>query len=350
MSAEETPFYFAPVRYDVVRTAEVTPAEEEKFISTSRSELSSDYFFNKVISENEEEFETIDVYSVFRDTIGKSIDLVEHKLRERLEKVTSSDILTQLLPHKEDRYISPYLIRRFIGDVPRRFCFHKNTASLIIPITSHTFYVISEDEKSATSLLEEIKHRFEQLGEITKDFGLKLSRFLTAQEYQNSILENLEHVKEIEFDKPQNVFEEEVIEACSKLTSSFLSNVKVQFDEPVESFEYDLFIGFTEKRKVIIEPTDYESKKQEIRKKRITSETLKSTVILATHDKAQRLKADSIVITNGFPDETFLKLKKIADSRGVGLMNEKNYKLGLPSALWRKLRLTVIPFRMRRIS
>lgn len=50
-------------------------------------------------------------------------------------------------------------------------------------------------------------------------------------------------------------------------------------------------------------------------------------------DKAQRLSARSIVVVNGFPEETFSQLRTLADSRGVILMNEKDYKEKLPIEL-----------------
>jgi hypothetical protein len=107
----------------------------------------------------------------------------------------------------------------------------------------------------------------------------------------------------------------------------------VTFKEPVENFEYDVFMNFPPRTRFVVEPTDYESIKEEISNQKIATETLKSKVVLAMLDKAQRLRARGIVVVNGFPENTFSQLKTISDSRGVILMNEKDYKEKLPAEL-----------------
>lgn len=352
MPSEELPFYFEPVRCLVGKTREPT-YDEEDFLVESHSELGADYFFKKIIAENEDEFETVDVRSELLDVLSRGISSVETKLKEKFSLITSSEIIEKLLEPMRasaaralDRTYGPLTSRR----VPRRFHFHKESPSVIFSVTSNIFYVISENRKHATDLVTGIKSKFEELNEVTKDFDLELLKFLTSQDYQSFILKRIENVSKVGYGKPRNAFEEKVIKTCKKVTSSFLSNVNVEFEESAESFEYDVFVGFTGGRKVIIEPTDYESIKKEMHEEKIARETLKSKVILATQDKARLLNARSIVIVNGFPDDIFLKLKKIADSREVRLMNEKDYEIGIPAELCNNLLLTIAPLRrtMRR--
>lgn len=344
MSSKELPFYFEPVRWLVGKIREPT-YEEEEFLVEPRSELGADYFFKKVISEHEDEFETVDVPSKLLEAVIQGISSTETKLKEQLSPIISSETIEKVLEPIRTRALDRIHSRLTFRGVPRRFHFHKESPSVIFSVTSNLFYVISENKKDATTLVTDIKSKFEKLNEVTKDFGLELLRFLTSREYQSFALENLENVKKIDYGKPRNAFEEKVMKTCGKVTSSFLSNVNIEFDEPAESFEYDVFLGFPGGRRVIVEPKDYETIKEEMRKEKIATETLKSKIILATQDKARRLDARSIVIVKGFPDETFLKLKKIADSRRVSLMNEKDYEVGLPTELCSNLLSAITPYR-----
>lgn len=348
MSSKECPFYFEPVGWLVGKIREPTYEEEEplvvsRFFVEPRIELGGDYFFRKTVAENEEEFETVDVHSELLFAIAQGMESVETKLKEQLSSITSSEIIEKLLAPLRQRALRRIERPLTFRGVPRRFHFHKESPSIIFSVASNFFYVISDSKKHATTLVKDIKSKFEKLNEVTKDFDLELSKFLTSKDYQSFILERFENVKKIDYGKPRNAFEEKVIETCGKVTSSFLSNVNVEFEEPKESFEYDLFVDFVGGRTIIVEPTDYEKVKKEIHEEKIATETLKSKIILATQDKARRLRARSIVISNGFPNETLLKLKKIANSREVRLMSEKDYEIDLPTELCNELLRTITP-------
>jgi hypothetical protein len=210
---------------------------------------------------------------------------------------------------------------------------HKSSPSLVVPVTENTFCIISNEEGHVSALALKIKSQIEELSEVTKDFGLKLKKVLLSKDYQRFILESMKNVDKAELGDPRNDFEKEVIETCSRVTTSFLSNVTVQFKDPLESFEYDVFSSFPPRTRLIVEPTDYTIIKDEIRNGKVAPETLKSKVVLAMIDKAQRLRARGIVVTSGFPQDTFTQLKIIAESRGVILMDERDYKEKLPSEL-----------------
>jgi hypothetical protein len=334
MSSAKPRFFFEPVSILVGQRVEEPSgqrSEDEEVILESRGELSSQYFFKKIVAENSDDFEVLDIHDEISSLITNAYGSVAQMLREKLSSVISSEMMEILfhLPSKPDEY----LVRRALRETPGLLYIHKNSPSLIIPSSANTFCVLSNEAKHVNALIVDIKSKFENLSKVTRDFGLELLKFLTSKDYQSFFLEKIEKVSKIEFGNPKNPFEKEVIEVCSQVTTSFLSNVIVQFKEPVESFEYDVFLNFPPRTRFVVEPTDYETIKEEISNHRIATETLKSKVVLAMLDKAQRLRARGIVVVNGFPDEAFLQLKTIADSRGVILMNEKDYTEKLPSEL-----------------
>lgn len=296
------------------------------------------YFFDRVVRKNEKDFERINVNAEIELAFKSTIEKLNEKLRKKLETMTTTpEIIEQLFPFKillektgriffdpEDLFLSQYY-------------FYKHNPSIVIPSTSNTFYILSKSKDEAVELLQFIKSECEKLSEVTKDFGLELNQFLTGRDYQESLLRNFKNIQSINYKKPKDEFEEKIIHVCEETTSSYLSNVEVAFTEPVETFEFDIFVGVSEDVKTIIEPTDYERVKDLIQNGGLGKDTLKSKIILGTQDKAQRLGAKSVVIAKGFPEEVFVELKKIADSRRVTLLSEVNYENELPKIFWNNI-------------
>ena len=210
--------------------------------------------------------------------------------------------------------------------MPTRYYFHKDSDSVIWQVDANNFYVISKCKEEGEKLIGFIKSEIEKLNTVTADFGLKLTGFLTGSDYQKNLLGTLRNIKNIVIRESKNELEREIANFCSNFTSSFLPNIEVTFTEPDETFEYDVFIGFNKLTKLIIEVKDYESVKEQIS----SAETLKSKIILGIYDKAQRIRAEVIVIVGGFPEHTFKELEKIAISRNVKLLNDVTYKNELP--------------------
>lgn len=331
MESGKCPYCFEPIKIVVNSRGRASSRTSVYLLDTplEAREFGARYFFSKIVSENEEDFETINIGSRFLETVKHEASSLVTKIKERLSPIVSPEIAEVLLKIPD---IEPYLPYRMIRGIPTSFFFYKKNPSVIVP-KEGDLYVISKNRENITSLIDHLKSKSEELNRITKDFGLELVKFLTYQDYQNAILDNTPKIKKRDLGTPRNEFEEKVIKTVQSVTTSFLPNVTIQFDEPAEIFEYDVFIGFGENQKVIIEPTDYESIKDEIRNGVLATETLKSKVILATQDKAQRLRAKSVVIANGFVDDTLAKIKNLADSRGVVLMSEKDYEVGLPALL-----------------
>ena len=314
--------YFEPVRY----LTKGLPARErargirEGYIYSRRARIRErTYFFDRTVRKNVKDFEPIRVGKEIDRIVEENIKSLLERLRTKFEKIVpSGEFIDKFVPHT-DEFIDSITIDY---EAPSNYYFHRHSSSVILPVDMDSFCIVSRTKEEATQLLQFIKSEFEKLNEVTKDFGLELVDFLTGRKFQESLLRSSENIENVAYKKPRNEFEKEIIDFCSKLTSSFLPNLEISFSEPTETFEYDIFLGLTENIKRIIEPTNYESIKDQMPK----GENLKSQVILRTLDKAQRLEAKSVVITRGFAEETFKELKKIADSRGIVLLSDTNYK------------------------
>jgi len=322
-------FFFEPVRLLVESRDETASSPTEYEHAILRRDL-QEYFFKKTIVEDNEAFEELDIRNEIYSVVSNAYESVASKFKKKLSSVIPDELINTLvrIPNPDN-----YLVRRALRFTIGRLYVHKDSPSLIIPVSSNIFYILSKEPKYVQELVEDIRSRCEDLNKITKDFGLELTSFLTSKEYQRYLVEKISKVKKIDYGKPKNPLEEDVIKACSRVTSSFLSNINIQFVEPTESFEYDLYMHLPIRKRIVVEATDYQILKEEIANQRLATETLKSKIVLATLDKAQRLNAQSIVIVNGFPEDVFLNLKTIADSRGVILMNETDYRSKLPAKL-----------------
>jgi hypothetical protein len=290
---------------------------------TRRRIQDQSYFFDRSVRQNDEHFEPFHIRREIRNAVDENAQRLLKNLREKFENIVPfPDFVVNLVP--DAKTFTEHLIFDF--ESPSEYYFHKESSSVIIPFGVSSFCILTKTRKDADDLVKFLKQEFEELNSVTKDFGLELEEVLTGRKYQEHVLRASGNIQNLQMKEPQNEFEKEVIMFCSGITSSLLPNVEISFTEPVETYECDIFMGINETIKQIIEPTDYESMKGKIPQ----GENLKSQLILRTLDKAQRLGAKSAVITKGFPESAFNDLKKIADSRGIALLNETNYRSSLP--------------------
>lgn len=353
--SEEKPisFFFEPLRFIVrstsreVTTSRRTVIRRRIWGRDSFEDVhaffpeSGGYFFQKAIVQNTKDFETIDVFSEIRKFFNKGVDNTLERLKEKLGAVIpSSDVVNSIISKKTHEH---YSLPRLELELPRAVYFHKTKPVVIIPTSPSLIYLLGPKAEGVKEVIAKIRRECEGLSKVTSDFGLKLISVLTSREYQENLLTSLENIDSIEIGKSKNDFEKEVIQEVGRFTTSFLPNVTIKYTKPVENFEYDLFLGFSRKSRVIIEPTDYESLKSELQDGKFGKETLKSKVILGTLDKARRLQAESVIVTKGFSKQQLSALKSLADSRGVGLMSDENYKIRLPSFLLGTLREVLTP-------
>lgn len=350
---EPLSFCFEPLRF-LVRssTSQEVPTNREgtlrrrvwvrnSFVEETFFPEQVDYFFRKTIAENSEDFEVINVSLEIRKLFSKGVKNTLERLKEKLGSVIpSSEIMNSIVPEKIQDH---YLLRRIARELPMAVYFHKTKPVAIIPKSPTSIYLVGPNKEVVKEIIGKIIRKSQELGEVTSDFGLELTKVLTSREYQEHLLTLLEHIDSIEIGKSKNNFEKEVIQEVSRFTTSFLPNVTIKFTNPVESFEYDIFLGFSGKSKIIIEPTDYESLKSEIQNGKFGKDTLKSKVILGTLDKARRLQAESIIVAKGFSKQQFSALKSLADSRGVGFMGNETYKTDLPHFLLSQLSTVFTP-------
>ena len=307
-------FYFDLVLY---RTRMLMPSGQLRRMMGKYSFQESKYFLDKFIAKNREEFEQIDIAHELEHILRKGFKEIRLRLKNKLEEILPFPDLYDRIPAFE-KYIDLNFDEYYERAALPSFYFSKKFSSLLIPRSLDSFLVISETKKNVTQLVKKIKSESEKLSDAT----IKLDSFSVGEKSQELILSNTPNVSRISFEEAKNDFEKEIIRTCKKNTDSLLSNVNVYFKNPIENFECDVYVAFGGEDKLIIEPTDYNQLKREL-----PSGKLKQELVLQTSDKARRLGAKAVVIAKGFPDQTFSEIKKIADSRGVVLFNEENYKV-----------------------
>lgn len=324
------------VRYSVSRR----PSEEQtiprhdfarQFLGTRRmAGRSGFYFFDRVIRKNEKDFEPLNIGGEIRKAVKENAERLAGRLKERFDTVIPfPEVVSSLVPSPE-RFHERIL---FDFDFPSEYYFYKHGSAIVLPIGLNSFCILAKTKEEVNQLVEYTKSEFEKLSEVTKDFGLSLIDFLSGRKFQEGIIKDTGKVQSFQYKETKNDFEKEIIGFCAQLTDSFLPNVEISFIEPTETYECDVFLGFNENSKRIIEPTNYESFKDQMP----VGENLKSQLLLRTLDKAQRLGARSAVVVRGFPEESFNELKKIADSRGIALLSEANYRDVLPKLFFQDL-------------
>lgn len=281
------------------------------------------YFFDRVVRQNDADFESFHIRREIRKAVSENADRLAKALKEKIEGIIPfPEIIENLVP--DAKLLSERVLFDYEG--PSEYYFHKKSSSIVLQTGPSSFCILTRTKDDADGLVKFLKQEFEKLNDVTKDFGLVLEEVLTGRKYQENILRSSGKIQNLQYKEPKNAFEKEIIDFCGQITSSLLPNVEISFVEPIETYECDVFIGVNESIKRIIEPTDYES----VRTQMPQGENLKSQVVLRTLDKAQRLGANTVVITKGFPENTFTELKKIAESRGIVLLNEINYRNFLP--------------------
>jgi len=323
----DTQFFFDLGQYNI-KEVRHAPRSAPDFddIAVRRRLRDQSYFFDRVVRQNETYFETLHIRKEIRKAVSDSAESLAKTLHGKLETIIPfQDVITALLP--DSKLLSERVILDY--DAPSEFYFCKKSAGFIVPLGFNSFCVITKNKKDSDEIMNYIKTESEKLNNVTKDFGLSIEEVASGKKYQENILKSSNNVQNIQQKEPKNDFEKEVINFCNELTNSILSNVDISFIEPTETYECDNFIGMNESTRRIIEPTDYTATTDPLPK----GENFKSQIILRALDKARRLGASSIVIVKGYPEQAYSDVKKIAESRGIILLNETNYKSSLPQIL-----------------
>ena len=274
------------------------------------------WYFDKVVSEIG--FESLDFSAEVKELILKLAEEEKQKIRHRLKNTI----------------IYPELLGAFLSSIdvdffsPEGVYLHKNPLAIVLRIDQDSFIVISGDKDEGETVVEKFRSRFIELGKTIAKFGYLMDRFDTGKDIVKQWLESKKDIFTTKELKPKTDLEEKIIEVIDQFTNSYISNLEIIFKDPSESFEYDMVIVLHEKLAFNIEVMDYEYVKDEIQKLKETTkyfkENLKSTILLRTFDKTNRLGIESIIILKGFPRDVFSNIREIATSRGMTLLDSKS--------------------------
>lgn len=288
---------------------------------------SEEYFINRIFRSNKLDFKPIGISADSIANIKKIVETETKTISGKLNDVfPNSNLVKNLLPDYNE-------IERMLSSMSSEECFTTETEpkATIFVTSSESFIIISSERSTVNTLITKLDNDLRKIGDITKDFGLNYIGLAHGNKYADYMLRRIIggefYYKKIE---SKNDFEVKVSKYIASLTDCFFSNIEIHFDSPDETFEYDVVIPFDVNSVIDLEVKDYSSVKDE---QHVISESLKSKLILSPVDKATRLGAEVVVVTNGFPAEVFEQLKEFAISRDVILLNEKNYKNELQSLL-----------------
>jgi len=274
------------------------------------------WYFDKVVSESG--FEALDFSHEVKNSILELAKGEKKKIRRQLKNII----------------IHPSLVSAFLSSInvdffsPKGVYIHKDPFAIVLRIDEDSFIVFSRNKEEGKIVVERFNSRFIELGKTIENFGYLINRFETGKDIVKQWLESKKDIFAINELKPKTDLEKKLIEIIDQFTDSYISNLEIIFKNPSESFEYDLVLALHEKLALNIEVMDYEKIKDEIQKLKETTkhfkENLKSTILLRTFDKANRLGIESVVILNGFPKDVFSDIREIATSRGIVLLDNES--------------------------
>lgn len=306
-------FHVSRAFWGMQKTREWMRREEKTSVLPDES-----WYFDKVVSEIG--FEPLDFSAEVKKLILKHAEEEKQKIRHRLKNIiTYPELLGAFLSSIDVDFFSP-----------KGVYLHKNPLAIVLRIDEDSFIVISSNKDEGETVVEKFRSRFIELGKTIANFGYLIDRFETGKNVVKQWLESKKDIFATNELKPKTDLEEKIIEVIDQFTDSYISNLEIIFKDPSESFEYDVVLVLHEKLALNIEVMDYEDVKDEIQKLKETTkyfkENLKSTILLRTFDKTNRLGIESVIILKGFPSDVFSNIREIATSRGMTLLDSKSTK------------------------
>jgi hypothetical protein len=285
------------------------------------------YFIRKIVQDHSAKFKTL----------GADAFLFE-KMKLVLEQKRSEDVteLSEIIPDTE-------LVQWTLGELrdtlqayvrPRRSAssrLYKVDSSLLLDNHDGTFHVVAKKKNDAEGLVDWVLSEIGRVGGVTRDFGLSLSSVVAGRDFAVKVVNQIQNFTGMTECKPKNDYEREVAHEVAEMTNAILPNIEISFSKPSEKFEYDVLVPIANGEIVDVEVKDYGKVTEDAHK---NSDTLKSKVISSPLDKAKRIGATkTIVVTRGFPQESFSQLKELATSRDVTFVEENNYKMEIERAI-----------------
>jgi len=273
------------------------------------------WYFDKVVSESG--FKPLDFSHEVKNSILELAKREKSKIQSQLKKlVTYPELLMAFLSSINVDFFSP-----------KGVYLHKDPFAVILRIDEDSFVILSGNKEEGKIVVQKIKSRFTELGKSIENFGYLVDRFQTGRDIVKQWLESKKDISAINELRPKTDLEKKIIEMVDQFTDSYISNLEIIFKNPSESFEYDLVLFLHEKLALNIEVMDYEKKRDEIQRLKETKyfkENLKSTILLRTFDKANRIGMESVIVLNAFPEDVFSNIREVAASRGIILLDNKS--------------------------
>lgn len=290
------------------------------------SNKGTDYFFENIISENS----AFSPLGITNEVLDKVLMLLNRDKRSQFSKIKhilkDKSLVDKIIP--DYAYYKDVLAENRSTNI---YTCNNKLESVLVQFSSDEYCIISTNITKANELLEHLKKECRGVIEPKKNSGLKFRDLISSTKYATSIIEsNVEIGNNYKLGKPKNDFELKVIKEVSKLTDSFLTNVEIRFSRAHETFEYDILVFLSGNLILDIEPTSFLLLKNT---QSNMHKTMKSELILSAIDKSQKLRAKTIVITEGLAANTHDQMKKLADNRKITLLNEHNFKENLESII-----------------
>jgi hypothetical protein len=297
--------------------------------SDSNVPKSADYFFDKLIKDKPSDFEKIELSKDAIEGITTIIDKETEILRSKLtEAFNSFPIPPTLLPTSENWINNLRLLST--NDL---FIYNSKPKILIYSKNNGEFVMVGRTASSIDSVVSSFNEEFRQINNISHDFGLTFGGIITGKEFAEQNLRSFVDAGSLSYKEQKNPFETQVIQDISKITTCMLSNVGLTFTKTSETYEYDILIPLEANTIINIEATDYSSAKQDVIDNK---SSLKKDLILSTMDKVTRVKAESIIVSKGFPPNPFEQMKSIASFRNITFLDEKDYYNTIEEIIFRK--------------
>ena len=294
------------VAYDIMK---VLASGEDRFGYDPLS-----YFMDKII-QRYNEYEPIkisdDIFFEITSIINKDKDRLKNNIRDAIGE-NYSDIVNEI----DQNSINELKDMNPIGYLRK-----KDPLGVILKLEDNDeIMIISKTTKINNEIINIITGQINELENITKDFGVKIEKYLTNHKYVEHAIKKYSKSEEITLSNSKDDFEKEIITFVKRFTNNIISNCTIKFQDPNEDFEFDILIALSNYHIVNIEVTDYSKSKSK-------SFAAKQELIIKPFEKVNRIiNVEVINIVKGVPNETLSKMKPLVGNRNVTLCNDTEYK------------------------
>ena len=276
------------------------------------------YFMDKILQRHDE-YEPIKIsdgiFSELTSIINKDKDRLKNNIRDAIGE-NYSDIVNEI----EQNRINELKDMNPIGYLRK-----KDPFGVILKLEENDeIMIISKTTKVNNKIINIITGQISELENITKDFGLKIEKYLTDYKYIEYAIKEYSKSEKITLNNSNNDFEKEIITFVKMFTNNIISNCIIKFQDPNEDFEYDILVALSNYHIVNIEVTDYSKSKSKNKNKSFSP---KQELIMKPLEKVNRIaNVEVINIIKGIPIDTLTEMKSLARNREITLCDDTEYK------------------------